>query len=67
MIWSAVCLVAPYPQLENGARPHLGIDEQKHPSNLRTYAVEFELKQDALDKPITHRFGADPGYENMDC
>ena len=45
MTWSAVCSVAPHSQFENGARPHLYLDEQKSRWRL-------SLTQDALDKRI---------------
>ena len=48
-MWSAVCLMAPHSQFEKGARLHLCMDEQKHPT---PECWRLSLTQDILGKPI---------------
>ena len=47
-MWSAVCLMAPHSQFEKEARPHLCVDEQKHPTPERG---RLSLTQDVLGEP----------------
>ena len=57
---SAVCSVVPHSQFENGTRPHLCIDEEKHQTTERTRS---SLIQNVPGKTHTHWSGADPVYD----
>ena len=64
MMRSVVSSVSPHSQFENGARPHLCIDEQKRPTPKRK---RLSLSPRHSGKTHARRSGAEAGHESMDC
>ena len=64
--WSAVCSEAPHLQFDEGARPHLCIDEWNPTTLVRSRLSLTQAIGDNLGQALSNRPGTDRGYKNTE-